>query len=81
MDITVKIRKREDNSSRSHTFIGKKEAILPGIQDLISKNKTEFIEVISEDGDMNLTTQELFQDKEIEDKWWEKIPHGPSMGE
>ena len=81
MDITVKIRKRGDNSSRSHTFIGKKEAILPDIQDLIKKNKTEFIEVISEDGDMNLTTQELFQDKEIEDKWWEKIPHGPSMGE
>ena len=81
MDITVKIRKREDNSSRSYTFIGKKEAILPDIQDLIKKNKTEFIEVISEDGDMNLTTQELFQDKEIEDKWWEKIPHGPSMGE
>lgn len=81
MDITVKIRKKKDNSSRSHTFIGKKEAILPDIQDLIRKNKTEFIEVISEDGDMNLTTQELFQDKEIEDKWWEKIPHGPSMGE
>ena len=80
MDITVKIRKREDNSSRSYTFIGKKETILPDIQDLIRKNKTEFIEVISEDGDMNLTTQELFQDKEIE-KWWEKIPHGPSMGE
>jgi hypothetical protein len=81
MDITVKIRKREDNSSRSYTFIGNKDAILPDIQDLIRKNKTEFIEVVSEDGDMNLTTQELFQDKEIEDKWWEKIPHGPSMGE
>lgn len=81
MDITVKIRKREDNSSRSYTFIGNKDAILPDIQDLIRKNKTEFIEVVSEDGDMNLTTQELFQDKEIEDKWWKKIPHGPSMGE
>ena len=79
MDITVKITKEKE--SRSYTFIGEKEAILPDIQDLIRKNKTEFIEVISEDGDMNLTTQELFQDKEIEDKWWEKIPHGPSMGE
>ena len=69
MDITVKIRKREDNSSRSYTFIGNKDAILPGIQDLIRKNKTEFIEVISEDGDMNLTTQELFQEEEIE---WKK---------
>ena len=46
----------------------------------MKKNKTGFIEVISEDGDTNLTTQELFQEKEIE-KWWEKIPHGPSMGE
>ena len=69
MDITVKIRKREDNSSRSYTFIGNKDAILPEIQDLIKKNKTEFIEVISEDGDMNLTTQELFQEEEIE---WKK---------
>lgn len=69
MDITVKIRKREDNSSRSYTFVGKKETILPDIQDLINKNKTEFIEVISEDGDMNLTTQELFQEEEIE---WKK---------
>ena len=69
MDITVKIRKREDNSSRSYTFIGNKDAILPDIQDLIKKNKTEFIEVVSEDGDMNLTTQELFQEEEIE---WKK---------
>jgi len=77
MDITVRITKRADNSSKSHTFIGDKKDILPDIRALIQKNKKEAIVVISEDGNKDLTFKELFE----EDKWWDRIPHGPSMGD
>jgi len=76
MDITVKITKEKE--SRSYTFIGEKESILPDIKALIQKNKGEKIEVVSEENNPDLSFKELFEE---EDKWWEKIPHGPSMGE
>lgn len=63
MDITVHITNRKDGKSFSHTFIGDKDKILPGIQELISRNRTEYIEVVSEDGDTNLTNDELFREK------------------